>query len=40
MDPDHKARKGPFDNAVLDFQAVGLARHIIQLDVEGLSFCI
>ena len=37
MDLGHKARKNPSDNADLDFQAVGLALHIMQLNVEGLS---
>jgi len=37
MDPSHKARKNPSDNADLGFQAVGLALHIMQLNVEGLS---
>jgi len=37
MDPGHKARKNPSDNADLGFQAVGPALRIMQLDVEGLS---
>jgi len=37
MDLGHKARKNPSDNAELGFQAVGLALHIMQLNVEGLS---
>ena len=37
MDPGHKARKNPSDNADLGFQAVGLALRIMQLNVEGLS---
>ena len=37
MDPGHKARKNPSDNADLGFQAVGPALHIMQLNVEGLS---
>ena len=37
MDPGHKARKNPSDNADLDFQAVGPALRIMQLNVEGLS---
>jgi len=37
MDPGHKARKNPFDNADLGFQAVGPALCIMQLNVEGLS---
>ena len=37
MDPGHKARKNPFDNADLDFQVVGPALRIMQLNVEGLS---
>jgi len=38
MDPGHKARKNPSDNADrhLGFQAVGPARRIMQLNVEGL----
>jgi len=37
MDPGHKARKNPSDNADLGFQAVGPALPIMQLNVEGLS---
>jgi len=37
MDPGHKARKKPSDNADLGFQAVGPALRIMQLNVEGLS---
>ena len=37
MDPGHKARKTPSDNADLGFQAVGPALRIMQLNVEGLS---
>jgi len=37
MDPGHKARKNPSDNANLGFQAVSLALRIMQLNVEGLS---
>jgi len=37
MDPGHKARKNPFDNADLYFQVVGPALRIMQLNVEGLS---
>jgi len=37
MDPGHKARKNPSDNADLGFQAVGPALRIMQLNVEGLS---
>ena len=37
MDPGHKARKNPSDNADLGFQAVSLALRIMQLNVEGLS---
>ena len=37
MDSSHKARKDNADNANLDFQAVGPALHIMQLNVEGLS---
>ena len=37
IDPGHKARKNPSDNADLGFQAVGPALHIMQLNVEGLS---
>jgi len=37
MDPGHKARKNPSDNADLGFQAVGSAVRIMQLNVEGLS---
>jgi len=37
MDPGHKARKNPSDNANLGFQAVGPALRIMQLNVEGLS---
>jgi len=37
MDPGHKARKNPSDNADLGFQAVGSALRIMQLNVEGLS---
>jgi len=37
MDPGHKARKNPSDNADLGFQAVGPALRIIQLNVEGFS---
>ena len=36
MDPGHKARKNPSDNADLGFQAVGPALRIMQLNVEGL----
>ena len=35
MDPSHKARNDPSDNADLDFQAVGPALRIMQLNVEG-----
>ena len=37
MDPGHKARRNPSDNADLGFQAVGPALCITQLNVEGLS---
>ena len=37
MDPGHKARKNPSDNADLGFQDVGPALRIMQLNVEGLS---
>jgi len=37
MDPGHKARKNPSDNADLGFQAVGPALRIMQLNVEWLS---
>jgi len=37
MDPGHKARKNPSDNADLGFQAVGPALCIMHLNVEGLS---
>jgi len=39
MDPGHKPRKNPSDNADLGFQAIGLgpALHIMQLNVERLS---
>ena len=37
MNPGHKARKNPSDNADLGFQAVGPALRIMQLNVEGLS---
>ena len=37
MDPGHKARKNPSDNANLGFQAMGPALRIMQLNVEGLS---
>ena len=37
MDPSHKARKNPSDNADLGFQAVGPALRMMQLNVEGLS---
>ena len=37
MDPGHKARKNPSDNADLGFQAIGPALRIMQLNVEGLS---
>ena len=37
MDPGHKARKNPSDNADLSFQAIGLALRIMQLNVEELS---
>jgi len=37
MDPCHIARKNPSDNADLNFQAVGPALCIMQLNVEGLS---
>jgi len=37
MDPGHKARKNPSDNADLGFQAMGPALRIMQLNVEGLS---
>ena len=37
MDPGHKARKNPSDNADLGFQAVGPALRIMQFNVEGLS---
>ena len=37
MDPGHKARKNPSDNADLGFQAVGPALCIMQHNVERLS---
>jgi len=37
MDPGHKARNNPSDNADLGFQAVGPALRIMQLNVEWLS---
>ena len=37
MDPGHKARKNPSNNADLGFQATGPALRIVQLNVEGLS---
>ena len=37
MDPGHKARKNPSDNADLGFQAVGPALCMMQLNIEGLS---
>jgi len=37
MDPGHKARKNPSDNADVGFQAVGPALQIIQLNIEWLS---
>jgi len=37
MDPGHKARKNPSDNADLGFQAIGPALRIVQLNIEGLS---
>jgi len=37
MDFGHKARKNPSDNTDLDFQAVGPALRVMQLNVEGLS---
>jgi len=37
MDPGHKARKNPSDNADLGFQAVGSGMRIMQLNVDGLS---
>jgi len=37
MHPGHKARKDLSDNADLDFQAVGPALCIMQLNIEGLS---
>jgi len=37
MDPSHKARKNPSDNAELGFQTEGPALRIMQLNVEGLS---
>ena len=37
MDPGHKAKKKPSDNADLGFLAVGSALRIMQLNVEGLS---
>ena len=37
MDPGHKARKNPADNADLGFQAVGPTLRIMQLNAEGLS---
>ena len=40
MDPGHKARKNPSDNADLGFQSVGSALRIMQLKVEGLSAAI
>ena len=40
MDPGHKARKNPSDNADLGFQAIGPALRIMQLNVEGLSAAI
>jgi len=35
MDPGHKARKNPSDNADLGFQAVGPALRIMQLGVSS-----
>ena len=35
MDPGHKARKNPSDNADLGFQAVGPALRIMQLNVTS-----
>jgi len=40
MDPGHKARKNPSDNADLGFQVVGSALRIMQLNVDGLSAAI
>ena len=37
MDPGHKARKNPSDNAGLGFQAVGPALRTMQLNIKGLS---
>ena len=37
MDPLHKARKNPSDNADLGFQTVGPALRMMQLNIEGLS---
>jgi len=34
IDPGHKARKNPSDNADLGFQAVGPALHMMQLNVD------
>ena len=34
MDPSHKARKNPSNNAYLGFQAVDPALRIMQLNVE------
>jgi len=34
MDPGHKARKNPSNNADLGFQAVGPALRIMQLNVD------
>jgi len=36
-DPGHEARKDPSDNADQNFQAVGPAVHVMQLNVKGLS---
>jgi len=40
MDPGHKARKNPSNNADLGFQATGQALRIMQLNVEGQSAAI
>ena len=37
MNPGHKASKDPIDNADLNFQVVGPALYIMQLNIEGLS---
>jgi len=39
-DPGRGARKSPSDTADLDFQAVGPALRILQINVEGLSALI